>query len=209
MRSAEYWIEVNLMADLAVQDHVLLDYLRPYLRRLATRGMMEGFHFFREPEIRFRVRLGDRIAMESEKEALRALANSLAEKGLVSEWHFGNHGEAGKEYVGERDRYGKNGWKVAQEYFQHGSEAALELLALRRKGILENPLWAKGLGNPWEGGKRNPWREREENPLFYHWSRYVHLFTNQLGFDIDEESMLCAKQSERYASISKEFGLKW
>jgi len=46
-------------------------------------------------------------------------------------------------------------------------------------------------------------------PHFYHWSRYVHLFTNQLGFDMDMESILCAKQSERYARISKDFGLKW
>jgi hypothetical protein len=206
---SEYWVEINLSAKLEMQDAILLDRLQPYVMKLAADGKLVSFHYFREPEIRFRIRLKDERTKTRQKESLAKLANSLLKEGLVPEWHFGNHGEPGREYVGETDRYGVHGWKVAQEYFQHGSQVALELLALKRKGSLENPLWAKGLGNPWEGGDRNPWREREEDPLLYHWSRYVHLFTNQLGFGIDEESGLCAKQSERYARISKDFGLKW
>ncbi len=205
----EHWIEVNLFADLQDQDHILLDFLLPYVGRLRRKGTLTSFHFFREPEIRFRVRLNGGKAKASERKAIAVLARSLEARRLVSKWHFGNHGEAGKEYAGEADRYGRRGWEVAQDYFNAGSEAALRLLALKRTGKLENPLWAKGLGNPWEGGDRNPWKEREENPLAYHWSRYVHLFTNQLGFDIDEEARLCARQSERYKRISKDFGIKW
>jgi hypothetical protein len=205
---AEHWIEINLSADLEQQDAILLDYLQPYVRKLDRKGDLVSFHYFREPEIRFRIRLRNLKSKRKEKRALISLSKKLIEAGLADKWHFGNHGEPG-EYVGEQDRYGDNGWRVAQVYFQQGSEIALKLLSLRRRGLLENPLWAKGLGNPWEGGVRNPWREREENPLLYHWSRYVHLFTNQIGFDIDKESELCAKQSERYARISKDFGLKW
>ncbi len=98
---------------------------------------------------------------------------------------------------------------MAQDYFRDGSETALRLLDLKRRSQLESPLWAKGLGNPWEGGQRNPWREREEDPLVYHWSRFVHLFSNQLGFDMEEEADLCEKQAERYRRVTKEFGMKW
>jgi len=209
LKSSEHWIEINMSANLADQDNILLERLRPYVRRLERRKEMVSFHYFREPEIRFRVRLKDKRTKEKQKKAVGALAGRLVKDGIVSEWHFGNHGEPGREYVGEDDRYGERGWQIAQKYFQHGSEVALELLASKKQGLLESPLWAKGPGDPWEGGVENPWREREDDPLLYHWSRYVHLFTNQLGFDIDRESALCAKQGERYARISKEFGLRW
>jgi hypothetical protein len=204
----EHWIEVNLHARVKDQNAILLDFLVPHLEGLKRKGALVTFHYFREPEIRFRVRLNSAGARAKEKKAVAAMADSLMKKGLVSKWNFGNHGEAGKMYSGEEDRYGKNGWQIAQEYFRSGSETALRLLALKREGRLENPLWAKGLGNPWEGGEKNPWKEREDDPLVYNWSRYVHLFTNQLGFDIDDEARLCAKQSERYAKIS-ELGIKW
>ena len=83
------------------------------------------------------------------------------------------------------------------------------MLALKRKGRLESPLWAKGLGNPWEGGEMNPWKERELDPLVYNWSRYVHLFTNQLGFNMDQEAKLCTRQAARYERISEDLGMKW
>jgi hypothetical protein len=205
----EHWIEVNLTVDMKLQNQVLLDHLRPYVERLRRNGTLLRYHFFREPEIRLRVKLNSAKAKRAEEKNVKRLAESLVEAGLVSEWHFGRHGEEGEPYSGEQDRYGEKGWQVAQAYFENGAEVALNLLELSRKGRLENPLWAKGLGNPWEGGDKNPWREREENPLLYHWSRYVHLFTNQLGFNVDEESTLCSKQAERYARISKDFGLKW
>ncbi len=205
----EHWIEINLMGGREEQDAVLLDVLRPYVRRLRESGNLLTWHYFREPEIRFRIRVRTEKARTKETAKLAGIAESLADKKLVSEWHFGNHGETRKDYVGEEDRYGKNGWRVAQGYFERGAETALDLLELRRKTRLENPLWARGLGNPWEGGGRNPWREREDDPLVYHWSRYVHLFSSQIGFDIDEESRLCRKQAERYSRISKEFGVKW
>jgi hypothetical protein len=205
----EHWIEVNLMAEPKEQNRVLLEFLLPYVRKLKKTETLVSWHFFREPEIRFRVRLKSHESKSKETRAVTAMAESLQGKGLVSEWHFGNHGEKGKVYSGEEDRYGKEGWKVAQEYFNHGAETALELLELKRRSRLENTLWAKGLGNPWEGGEKNPWRERQEDALVYHWSRYVHLFTNQLGFDIDDEVRLSAKQAERYKRVSEESGMKW
>jgi len=205
----EYWVEVNLQADLKVQSELLLDFLWPYVVRMKKKGVLVAWHYFREPEVRFRVRLNSGKAERSERKFIGLLADSLVRKRLVTDWHFGSHGERGREYRGEEDRYGRNGWKVAQSYFQSGAETALRMLELKRRGKLESPLWAKGLGNPWEGGARNPWREREEDPLLYHWSRYVHLFTNQLGFDMDKEAELCQKQSERYRAISRDFGMKW
>jgi hypothetical protein len=205
----EFWIEANLHCDLEAQSHVLLDVLRPYVERLKKSGRLVTWHFFREPEIRFRVRLKDRKTKTAESRAVASMADSLVKQKLVSSWHFGNHGEGGKEYSGEEDRYGRNGWKVAQDYFNSGAETALRLLALKREKRLEDPLWAKGLGNPWEGGEANPWKERQEDPLVFQWSRYVHLFTNQLGFDMEDEVRLCSRQAERYRMVTEETGMKW
>jgi len=205
----EHWVEVNLNAALSDQDAILLDVLRPHVEVMKRSGSLFTWHYFREPEIRFRVRLRTRGAKERESAVIREIARTLQKDGLVSEWHFGNHGVEGEAYEGEEERYGKNGWRVAQEYFRNGSETALELLELKRGARLESPLWARGLGNPWEGGDRNPWREREEDPLLYHWSRFVHLFTNQLGFDMEREAELCSKQSERYRRVMKDFRMRW
>ena len=205
----EHWVEINLDADVAAQDRILLDVLRPHVRRLERRGDLLTYHYFREPEIRFRVRLRSAGAKAREGRVLARMADSLVKRRLASGWHFGNHGEKGVEYTGEEDRYGKKGWRVAQGYFRDGSDTALRLLDLKRRSLLESPLWAKGLGNPWEGGERNPWKDREEDPLVYHWSRLVHLFSNQLGFDMEKEADLCAKQSQRYTRVTKEFGMKW
>jgi len=205
----EYWIEINLLAKRRIQDEILLDILKPHVEKLQNKGVLVTWHFFREPEIRVRVRLRNESSRAKEIEALAKLANSLQKRRLISDWHFGNHGAKGLNYAGEEDRYGCNGWKIAQDYFNQGSEIALRLLALKKQNKLENPLWAKSLGNPWEGGKRNPWRERLKNPLVYHWSRYVHLFTNQIGFDIKDEVKLCSRQAVRYRTVMKNFGMKW
>ena len=205
----EHWIEVNLAAEVPVQDGILLDVLWPYVEKLDGAGELLTWHYFREPEIRFRVRLKTAVSKKAQVQAISKMADSLQSEGLVSGWHFGNHGERGADYSGEADRYGKNGWKVAQNYFRNGSETALGLIEMKRRSNLESPLWAKGLGNPWEGGDRNPWRQREEDPFVYHWSRFVHLFSNQLGFDMEKEAELCSKQSERYRRVVKEFGMRW
>jgi hypothetical protein len=205
----EHWVEINLSAEIEAQDGILLDVLRPHVRRLGRSGELVSWHYFREPEIRFRVRVRSRGTRVREEDALSRIARGLVKKGLVSEWYFGRHGEMGSEYTGEEDRYGENGWKVAQEYFRDGSENALALLDLRRGSRLESPLWAEGIGNPWEGGARNPWREKEEDPLAYHWSRFVHLFSNQLGFDMRREADLCERQAKGYRRVVDEVGMKW
>ena len=43
----------------------------------------------------------------------------------------------------------------------------------------------------------------------FHWSRVVHLFSNQLGFDVVKEVELCTKQAERYRRVVGEFGMNW
>ncbi len=205
----EQWVEVNLFAKQRVQNDILLDVLQPFVENLKRRGVLVNWHFFREPEIRFRIRLSSKKAKVEASRRIARLAESLHERGLVSNWHFGNHGEKDQIYAGEEDRYGRLGWGIAQDYFNHGAQVALQLLSLKRAGKLENPLWAKGLGNPWEGGSKNPWKSRQQNPLVYHWSRYVHLFTNQLGFEIDDEVRLCSRQASRYRRVMKEMGMKW
>jgi hypothetical protein len=205
----EHWVEINLFAEVRTQDSILLDVLWPYVKKLRARGALVTFHYFREPGIRFRVRLKNRAERSAQKRALEGVARRLAKRGEISGWSFGRHGEPGFEYTGEEDRYGKNGWKVAQMYFEDGAETALILLDLKRRSRLESALWAKGLGNPWEGGESNPWREKVADPLAFHWSRYVHLFSNQLGFDMQDEAGLSARQAEGYRRVHDEVGMEW
>jgi thiopeptide-type bacteriocin biosynthesis protein len=141
----EQWVEVNLFAKQRVQNDILLDVLKPFVVNLRRRGVVVNWHFFREPEIRFRVRLKSKKAKVETDRKTAALAESLRERGLVSKWHFGGHGEKNRIYAGEEDRYGHLGWRIAQDYFNDGAEVALQLLSLKREGKLENPLWAKGL----------------------------------------------------------------
>jgi Lantibiotic biosynthesis dehydratase C-term len=205
----EHWVEINLYCARRHQDAILLDHILPCVRKIEDQGDLVTWHYFREPEIRLRVRMrGARARRRSEK-SLGRLADSLKKLGLVDGWHFGSHGEEGVAYSGEEERYGKEGWKAAQDYFRHGSETAILLLGLKREGLLENPLWGKSLGNPWEGGEKNPWRKREDDPLVYHWSRYVHLFSNQLGFDMRKEADLASQQAEGYRKVNAEFGMEW
>ena len=140
----EHWIEINLDAEVSAQDGILLDILRPHVRRMRRSGVVLGYHYFREPEIRFRVRLVSHREKTKEVARLSRLADSMVRKKLVSSWHFGSHGEEGAEYHGEEDRYGRNGWKVAQGYFEDGSETALRLLDLMWRARVENPLWGWG-----------------------------------------------------------------
>ncbi len=57
------------MAELEDQENVLLRVLKPYVEKLKKSGTLVTFHFFREPEIRFRVRLNSKKAKA--REALR------------------------------------------------------------------------------------------------------------------------------------------
>jgi hypothetical protein len=205
----EHWVEVNLQCRLKDQDAILLEVLRPYAMGLDRDGRLLTWHYLREPELRFRVRLKSRSAIKKEKRSLANIARKLKAKGVVSEWNFGSHGEKGRRYSGEVDRYGEEGWKVTQGYLRHGSEVALALIELRRGNRLENPLWGKGLGNPWEGGTRNPWRGKVGDPLEFHWSRFVHLFSNQLGFDMLKEAKLSARQAKTYRAVHDEIGMDW
>ena len=205
----EHWIEANLFCPVEVQDDILLGVLLPYVRKLERKGTLLTWHYFREPEIRFRIRLRTKAERSKQRAAFIRIARGLFGKGAIAKWNFGDHGVEGEQYVGEEDRYGKEGWKVAQEYFHRGSETALALIALKKTQKLENPLWGEGRGNPWEGGEANPWRDLRSGPLEFHWSRFVHLFSNQLGFDMVEEAELSERQAERYRRVVKEFGMRW
>jgi hypothetical protein len=198
----EFWIEVNIDTPVEKQDELLLESLVPFLD--TYEGIWLTWHFFREPELRFRIRAKDKLALSMMK---RSLTKGL--DGLGLKWWYGRHGVKGKQYYGEEDRYGKYGWLVAQDYFHDGAKTALRLIRFKRWGELESPLWSKGKGNPWEGGSKNPWKEREEDPMLFNWSRIVHLISNQMGFNMEKEAELCAKQSKRYKQLVEEQGLTW
>jgi hypothetical protein len=48
-----------------------------------------------------------------------------------------------------------------------------------------------------------------EDPLAFHCSRHTHLFTNQLGFSIEDEVRLTERQAAKYRKVAEEQGMKW
>mgnify|MGYP005634972143 CR=1 FL=1 len=84
---------------------------------------------------------------------------------LFADYCYGNHGECGKEYVGEEDRYGSEGWNLVAKMLNFGSEIALKLIKKR-----ENM------------GRSNEFKM----PLDVYVDRYDHLFLNQISPLVDE-----------------------
>ncbi len=104
----EHWVEINLNAEIREQDRILLDVLGPYVRRLEGEGELVTYHYFREPEIRLRVRLRTKAAKVRQMVALSRIADSLVKQKAVSEWYFGDHGEKkGSDMLAKRTGTGR------------------------------------------------------------------------------------------------------
>jgi hypothetical protein len=76
-------------------------------------------------------------------------------------------------YEGEEDFYGKNGWEYIQKFFHRNTSTALE----------------------WQFGNFEKSRE-------FYARRYIHLMSNNLGYNYTTESKLYAKMAWRYFVIS-------
>ena len=125
----EHWIEVNIV--LGNYDDVetfLVSFIKPLVEKWESEKRILTFHYFLEPDIRFRVRAIDELS----KDYCRAgLENRLKSHNLVEKFEFGRHGDPAAQYEGEQELYGVIGWEIAQKYFEYGSRIALMMFDRR------------------------------------------------------------------------------
>ena len=123
---SETWVEVNIhMIDEKETNTFIKKHLGAIVGSVQFLSKVRAWHFFREPEIRLRVQVDDKVEVEA---ILSGYLSSLQERGkFVSHFIFGKHGKAGEEYTGEEVIWGKL-WPIAKDMYQYTSELALGLL---------------------------------------------------------------------------------
>lgn len=172
------WVEVNIhLADPSRTDEALVGFVAPFVENCKSEGLIQSWHFFREPEIRLRF-MGEEAKIDGLRKTLDASLTDLekSHSDLYEKHVFGAHGIAGQEYVGEgkKEEWG-NDWNTAIRYYEDGSETALEILS----------------------------RKQPDKPLQLHAERHTHLFLNQLGYTYQKESLLHRRMYVGYLLLSK------
>lgn len=168
----EAWIELNLVPA-RERDPRLLTGLLTELVHGELASEIETWFFFWEPELRLRIRWKDGEHGEANRARLAERVERGRREGLLVDWYEGAHGERGLAYTGEAAVYGPEAWPRVQRDWMNGSELALLLVELEAGGRLT--------GTP-----------------AFHWSRHVHLFSNQLFGTWDAEIELCLRQALGY-----------
>jgi hypothetical protein len=164
------WIEVNLVAPAAMQPtQVLLRIVDPLVHeQLADR--IDMWFYFWEPELRLRIRWRDPRSVDANRRELTDFLDNACRAGTLKEWFEGSHGRRGGTYRGESGFYGAEVWELVARDWTNASELALALARIESEGRLTRPR-------------------------SFHWSRRVHLFSNQLLVD---EIALCLAQARSY-----------
>ena len=170
--AVEPWTEVNLEPVTALDGAPLTDVVDGLVHE-EFRADLETWFFFWEPELRLRLRWVDAGRTGDCRERLAARLDGCKSRGLIVDWFEGAHGRRGEIYAGGAEMYGSEAWSLAQKDWMNGSEFALLLAKLERRGALTRP-------------RR------------FHWERHVHLFTNQLYGTWDSEVELCLSQALGY-----------
>ena len=169
----EEWVEVNIVpASTNNAERLLLDVIDPLVHDRLV-GRIDTWFYFWEPDLRLRIRWRNSADAEENRSALFAFLNAAQRAGHIVSWYEGSHGERGKTYPGEADFYGEEMWELTAKDWMSGSELALALMKFDTQNRLTKPE-------------------------SFHWSRRVHLFSNQLLLD---EVPLCLRQARGYLSM--------
>jgi hypothetical protein len=175
----EAWLEVNVAPSLLLEEQLLIEVVDPLVHS-SLAGELETWFYFWEPELRLRLRWREPASEDRLAGVVEAFLNDRQADGAFKEWFAGAHGERGKVYAGEAEQYGAEIWPLVQKDWMSGSELALAIV----KSEVGGPLT-----------QRRDW----------HWSRRVHLFTNQLYSTKTareawlKEIELCLNQAQGYA----------
>lgn len=167
--TASEWMEVNIAARADERVRLLLDLVDPLVHEHLA-GRVRTWFYFWEPELRLRIRWTDPAQADGARAEVAALLDRAKVDGNIRDWFEGSHGVRGEVYPGEGDLYGDDVWELTASDWMSGSELALAIVRLDAERALTQP------------------------PEF-HWSRRVHLFSNQLWLD---EIALCLRQAHGY-----------
>lgn len=168
----EAWIEVDLTPTRALDENVLVDYVDRLVHEQMAEAIAVWFWFW-EPELRLRLRWKDAARADEHRATLASTLESWRADGAIDSWYEGAHGREGESYVGEADTYGPEVWPLVQLDWMQGSELALAIIKLDREGRLTKPRQ-------------------------FHWTRRVHLFTNQTFQTWQAEVELSLRQAVGY-----------
>ena len=170
---SEAWTEVDLAPTRALDENVLVDYVDKLVHEQLADAIAVWFWFW-EPELRLRLRWKDAARVDEHRATLARILDTWRAEGAIESWYEGAHGREGETYVGEAETYGAEVWPLVQLDWMHGSELALAIIKLDREGRLTQP-------------RR------------FHWTRRVHLFTNQTFQTWQAEVELSLRQAVGYA----------
>jgi hypothetical protein len=153
----EAWSEVNILPVSAGDPMALLTTVIDPLVHGVLREGMDLWHFFWEPELRFRARWrpmwADPAAKSGGTQRLLAYLTDCRRRGLLRSFTEAPYeGEAASGHTGG---YGPEVWELVAADWMSGCELALALIRHHAAGDLTQSM-------------------------YFHWARRAHLFTNQI-----------------------------
>jgi hypothetical protein len=160
------WLELNIvLTDESKFNQVLKELVAPYIKRLYKASTFKTWHYFREPNLRWRI-CGEEYCINFAKKMLDELLSKYERtKPKIYKSHFfGEHGVIGKEYHGEQELYGNDAWELCYKRWEAGSNLALLLCT-----------------------------STQDKSLPFYYTRDIHLFENQLGFDYADAIVMYLK----------------
>jgi hypothetical protein len=164
------WIETNIYTNKESQvNDVLVNFVKPYIDNLYNSINRISWHYFREPHIVFRI-YGEDETIKIVKEELELLLNTFErnEPEIYYRHFFGAFCKEGDEYKGEAELYGEDAWELCYKRWETGSNLALQLLS-------KEPI----------------------KSIPFHYTRDIHLFENQLGFEYSDAITIYMKWVKR------------
>jgi hypothetical protein len=164
------WLELNVfLTDDTQFNQVLANFVKPFIDDKYYQLNRETWHYFREPQLCLRVG-GYGGTIERSITYLDERLNKLEkiQSNIYKSHLFGAFGVKDKQYIGEEELYGTDAWELCYKRWEAGSNLALQLCT-------DNPT----------------------KSLPFHYTRDIHLFENQLGFDYSDAIVMYLKWTKK------------
>lgn len=165
------WLECNIyLKDYSRTNEALNEAVKPFVKFYYTYKKKFNWHFFREPQICWRLFVANEFVVKDIRNDIHKCLKRLEDtKPDLYDYHiFGAFAQSGNEYRGEENFYGKDAWELCYKRWEAGSNLALLLCT-----------------------------SEPEKPLPFHYIRDIHLFENQLGFELPNTIAIITKWLNR------------
>ena len=177
----DYWTEMNLVPAAPRRPvQLAIELLRPLIHETLAGCWKAWFYsMYEDPDPKRIDMLRLRILwLAPERELgyrkLTDFLNSDNARAKLDDCYEGSHGERGKTYPGEADKFGSDMWPITYQNWMSGCEMALTILNLIAEGAVL---------------KMSP---------EVHWAYRVHMFSNPLGLSYKGEADLSLVRALNY-----------